>query len=184
MDAPLSGAPLTHPTSISQIRSEFDAFLYASIEERSDQPLLSVISALARRDVDPWQEAAELSHMSRDGATSRLAALIETLPSDPSAPLNCRAAATRLVALLPQRAVISVLPRGAMSPMGVPANVRAVMAIVVLNALFMALFFGLQYIAANVPPTAKAAQAQSRAINNIKPDTTSRDLTSHNRQKP
>jgi hypothetical protein len=35
-DAPLFGAALTSSTSVSQFSSEFDAFLYASVEERND----------------------------------------------------------------------------------------------------------------------------------------------------
>jgi hypothetical protein len=74
---------LTSPTSVSQFRSEFDAFLHAPVEERTDGPLLSVISVLARLDIDPWQEAANLARMSRDKAAWRLAALIKTLPGWP-----------------------------------------------------------------------------------------------------
>ena len=41
---------------------------------------LSVVSALARTGVDPWQEAAALSRLPRRAATERLAALIDALP--------------------------------------------------------------------------------------------------------
>ena len=47
--------------SISVLGSEFDDFLFAPIgDDRNDMPL-SVLSALARLDVDPWEEAAELA---------------------------------------------------------------------------------------------------------------------------
>ena len=39
---------------------EFDPFLFAPIGDELDRPLLSVVSALARLDVDPWKEAASL----------------------------------------------------------------------------------------------------------------------------
>jgi transposase len=65
MDAPVFGDALTSPTSVSQFWSEFDAFLCAPVEERTDGPLLSVISVLAQLDIDPWQEAANLAQMSR-----------------------------------------------------------------------------------------------------------------------
>jgi hypothetical protein len=44
---------------MSPLGSEFDDFLYASIGEDSNGVLLSVLSALARLDVDPWEEAAK-----------------------------------------------------------------------------------------------------------------------------
>jgi hypothetical protein len=76
--------------SISQSRSEFDEFLYAPIEEGSNGMLLSVLSALARLDIDPWQEAGNLTRMSREGATQRLASLISALPGGPLAHLDAR----------------------------------------------------------------------------------------------
>ena len=66
--------------SVSFFRPEFDDFLYAPIgADRNEMPL-SVLSALARRDVDPWEEAAELSELPKRTASQRLAALIARLP--------------------------------------------------------------------------------------------------------
>jgi hypothetical protein len=44
----------------------FDEFLSASIVEEKNGMALSVMSAFARRNVDPWQEAARLSQLPRD----------------------------------------------------------------------------------------------------------------------
>jgi hypothetical protein len=63
---------MTH-SSVAQFRSEFDDFLYAPVDEGNGGTFLSVLSALARLDVDPWQEAASLAQMSRENATQRLA---------------------------------------------------------------------------------------------------------------
>jgi hypothetical protein len=41
---------------------------------------LSVLSALARLDVDPWEEAAKLSELPKDTAAQRLASFIVRLP--------------------------------------------------------------------------------------------------------
>jgi hypothetical protein len=49
--------------SVSHLGSEFDNFLFASIGESRNGMLLSVLSALARLDLDPWQEAAELARL-------------------------------------------------------------------------------------------------------------------------
>jgi hypothetical protein len=47
-------------TSISPLGSEFDNFLFAPIGNDRNGMVLSVVSALAQLDVDPWQEADEL----------------------------------------------------------------------------------------------------------------------------
>ena len=71
---------MTPGASVSFFRPEFDDFLYAPIgADRNEMPL-SVLSALARLDIDPWEEAAELSELPKDTATQRLASLIARLP--------------------------------------------------------------------------------------------------------
>ena len=93
---------MTHAAPAPPIGREFDSFLFASIgDDRHGQPL-SVLSALARSDVDPWQEAAELSRISRRAATARLTALISALPGEPIAALPLDAIARDLVARLPR----------------------------------------------------------------------------------
>jgi hypothetical protein len=85
--------------------SDFDDFLYAPVrEDRSGLPL-SVVSALARLDVDPWEEAAQLAAMSDEAATQRLSQLIASLPAQTPIHPECHSIAARLIALLPQRPV-------------------------------------------------------------------------------
>jgi hypothetical protein len=86
----------------TRLGSEFNAFLYSAIgEDRNGMPL-SVVSLLARRDLDPWQEAASLAAMSADAATRRLDSLIRTLPDQPLTLPDSRSIASRLIALLPR----------------------------------------------------------------------------------
>ena len=59
---------------------EFDEFLCASIVEEKNGMGLSVMSAFARRNVDPWHEAARLSQLPRDVGTRELCAMIAELP--------------------------------------------------------------------------------------------------------
>jgi hypothetical protein len=47
----------------SVIPSEFNDFLFAPIGEQENETPLSVLSALARLDVDPWQEASRLAQL-------------------------------------------------------------------------------------------------------------------------
>ena len=63
--------------------------------------LVSVLSGLARSDVDPWQEAAKLARLPGETATKELAALIGALPAGAASYPDPRAIATRLIALLP-----------------------------------------------------------------------------------
>jgi hypothetical protein len=94
---------VTPATSISFFRPEFNDFLYAPIGAERDEMPLSVLSALARLNVDPWAEAAELSDLPTDTATSRLASLIARLPGGRWAPADSKAIAHRLIELLPRR---------------------------------------------------------------------------------
>ena len=63
--------------------------------------LLSVVSALARLDVDPWQEAARLARLPVEAATQRLASLIAALPEASGPRWDPATIATRLIGLLP-----------------------------------------------------------------------------------
>ena len=81
--------------------AEFEAFLFAPVREEPNGMTLSVVSALARLDIDPWQEAASLAILPIEVATRRLASLIATLPG---ASLDCPKPdeiAASLIALLP-----------------------------------------------------------------------------------
>lgn len=82
----------------------FDRFLYSSLGQDTAGNGVSVLSALARLGVDPWDEAADLSALSNAGAQTRLTALLArfadvALPD--RAPL---ASIPELVALLPATA--------------------------------------------------------------------------------
>jgi hypothetical protein len=73
----ISAVKMAGPVSV--VGSEFNVFLFARVcEDRNDTPL-SMLSALARLDLDPWQEAAELAQLPRESATRRLASSIATL---------------------------------------------------------------------------------------------------------
>ena len=95
---------MTRPALVSVLGSEFDDFLFAPIgEDRNDSPV-SVLSALAQLDIDPWQEAAELAQLPGETATQRLASLMAALPDGPLADRDLETIAGRLIALLPRQA--------------------------------------------------------------------------------
>jgi hypothetical protein len=100
---------MTRSASVAVVGSEFNFFLFAIIgEDRNDTPL-SVLSTLARLDIDPWQEAAELARLPREAATQRLASSIAALADGPSAHLEHGKIAAGLIALLPRQAGSEIL---------------------------------------------------------------------------
>ena len=135
---------MTHSASASYLGSEFDDFLYAPIGEDKNGMLLSVLSALARSDVDPWQEAARLAGLPVETARQRLASLITALPGKPSVYPDPAMIAARLVALLPSRARPDVPSRKTLPGAGAATNPRAV---TFLYAIFMVIALGVQWIA-------------------------------------
>lgn len=93
---------MSHAALSPLLGREFDPFLFAPVGHQRNGMLLSVLSMFARLDVDPWQEAASLSRMSKATATARLTALIEALPDAPTAGVPVETVAGDLVALLPR----------------------------------------------------------------------------------
>src|ERR1700733_11193714 len=97
-------AKMSRTVSVSQFRSEFDDFLFSPIGAEKNGMVLSVLSALARLNVDPWGGAAELARLPGDSAIQRLATLIASLPNETRGHLDSKIIATRLVKFLPRPA--------------------------------------------------------------------------------
>jgi hypothetical protein len=94
--------------------SQFDAFLFAKIGEDGNGQPLSVVSALARMDLDPWDVAHELANLPVDAATQKLAGLFRVLPDQSLGSSDRSTVAARLIALLqrpPARLPRTSLPR-------------------------------------------------------------------------
>src|SRR6266446_3496332 len=83
------------------MRPEFDLFLFASVGEEAEGVPLRVLSALSRLDLDPRDEAARLSHLTKEAAADQLARMIARL-SDRRWPLSeARRIAGGLIERLP-----------------------------------------------------------------------------------
>ena len=93
-----------------RLGSEFNAFLFSPIGEGRNGMPLSVVSLLARWDLDPWLEAASLAAMPADVAAQRLDSLIRTLPDQLLTLPDSRTIATRLIALLPRWTDLNIRP--------------------------------------------------------------------------
>jgi hypothetical protein len=149
------------PESAPRLGSQFDAFLFSPIgEDRNGMPL-SVVSLLARRDIDPWQEAATLAAMSVDAASRRLDSLIRTLPAQPLTLPDSRTIATRLIALLPHwtdpKIRSAEKQANAAGTRAVPRR-RRTMVVAMILAISMMLLMGAQLaMLYNEPPTQPVA---------------------------
>ena len=127
------------PTAVTFFRPEFDEFLFAPIGADGNEMLLSVLSALARLNVDPWEEAAELAELPKDTATQRLASLIARLPGGRWTQADSRAIADRLIELLPNRSSPKVLPLAySLGKMSVAAKILICAALGVAALIFAA----------------------------------------------
>ena len=157
---------MTRSASVSVVGSEFDDFLFATIGEDRNGTPLSVLSALARRDVDPWQEAAELARLPGKTSTRRLASLIAALPDGSSARLDTGTIAARLIALLPRGASSNVPSRQTLSGVGAVANPRAVI-YVIFYAIFIASMMG---IVASRQPSAQVDNAPAPTSSAVSPE--------------
>jgi hypothetical protein len=144
-------------TSALTLHSDFDAFLFAKIDEIARDIPLRVVSVLARLDLDPWAEAAELTQMPKYPAVHRLTALLPNLPDGPPTETEAQTIAERLVSLLPTPAGAD---RGGSAPSveeGVPAGINV--AFMVMVFLFiMAIISATMHLAKGpMPGKAKAA---------------------------
>jgi hypothetical protein len=85
------------------LNSEFNDFLFTPICEETNGMPLSILSALARLDMDPWQEAARLTRLPQELAARSLSLMIGELSGRRWSPSESEVIAARLVQLLPSR---------------------------------------------------------------------------------
>ncbi len=157
---------MTRSASVFRLASEFDDFLFAPIDDDGNGMLLSVLSALARLNLDPWQEAADLARLPGDTATRRLASLIEELSMRPSAHRDVEAIAAGLIALLPRR--VGTGNSASRTSPGANAFANAtVMTQVIFYVIVMAAFLGAQFLIASHQPAAQAGHAHAPAPSSI-----------------
>ena len=150
---------MTLSASLSRLPREFDDFLYAPIGAEGDGMVLSVLSALARLDLDPWREAANLARLPGETATERLASLVAKLPDGQSPHREPGSIAVRLIALLPRPAGSDTPSRAMLLGGGAATDSRSVIHLIVIGVIFMAFVLGTQWIAASCYPQAQADSA-------------------------
>lgn len=157
---------MTRSASFSVLGTEFDDFLFAPIgKDRNDMPL-SVLSALARLDVDPWQEADKLSQLPGETAIQRLTSLIAALPDWPSMQRDPGTIAARLITLLPRRVRSSIPSRQALPDFGDVTKLRAG---IFMYAIFVAFILAVQWVAVSHEPPGQVERVHAPASSAVLP---------------
>jgi len=150
---------------------DFDQFLYASIGDDARGMPVTVLSALARLDVDPWEEAVSLARLSLDSAAKRLAATLAALPNRPAMNADPASIAERLVALLHGAPVASQVQSPAAPARGTVANrsKRVSLALYSLLALIVMLIGQWVFGAAHLRSPAAESRAPAVSSNLASP---------------
>jgi hypothetical protein len=89
-------------STLTPLTSRYDAFLFAPVYIEASGMALSVVSALARANHDPWEEATRLATMPKALAERALVATLDLIPGRNWKPAEARTIAVRLIRLLPQ----------------------------------------------------------------------------------
>jgi len=117
-----------------RLNREFDRFLYASVGDDNNGMPLTVLSALARMDVDPWEEASKLTQLPQESAVTQLACLLGALRNAPPASVDPVRVAAPLIALLPRprdRAPSMLKALAQAAPTKHPAAVSTVLSLLI-----------------------------------------------------
>ncbi len=154
--------PMTRVASACPLGPKFDPFLLAQIGADRNGTPLSVLSALARMGVDPWQEAARLTELPEASATQAMVALLAKQPDGLSVGTSNGIAAARLIALLPRRGGPSKPPWRAMTR-GTAATGSSTTVPAILFFVLLALVLSMEALTANQRPPPPMAPVQTRA---------------------
>jgi len=132
----MSASDVLHPDG-----SDYDAFLFAEVGEDRTGAAVTVLSALARLDLEPWTEARELSRLGREDAQVRLTTHFEAMTDIPALALASAGRAAKLVSLLPKRAPLRVSKSldagtGSSSNLSISWTTMAIVGVVVLTWIF------------------------------------------------
>jgi len=163
---------MTHSASVPLLGSEFDVFLFAPVGDDLNGMQLSVLSAFARLDVDPWQEATSLARLPRVDAKDRLISLLAALPTEPTTYREAATIATRLITLLP-RETGSIPSYRTILSAGEPTNRQAVGRAVIAYVILVGFLLSLQLFAVSrqMPAQTGDVQAASSHTASLQPPT-------------
>ncbi len=129
--------------SSSSSNADFERFVYAGVATEPNGMELSVLSALSRRGLDPWQEAQRLAQLPQFAAADGLAQILRAVPAVQALRADVNVIAERLVALLPVRGTVTggqSPSKLAATPVQVPRGLTLVMMAAIFGGLLMPLF--------------------------------------------
>jgi hypothetical protein len=96
------GPVMVNQRSVLNVTSRYENFLFAPICDEAGGMRLSVLSALARMNVDPWAEAARLASLPTPDAQKTLVSTLNAFPGKRQRSAETELLAARLIALLPK----------------------------------------------------------------------------------
>ena len=132
---------MTGPGTTNPHPQEFERFLHASVGEDRNGSIVTVLSALARLGLDPWNETAELVALGRDAAGARLGHLLSTFRDVPALGCDHGPVARELSLLLPESPPKrSVQQAGATHATARPMSAGAVWAVFAVALLLLLQF--------------------------------------------
>lgn len=99
----MSASDVLHPDG-----SDYDAFLFAEVGEDRTGAAVTVLSALARLDLEPLTEARKLARLAQEDAHDRLTKHFEAITDIPALALASEGRAAKMVSLLPKHAPLRV----------------------------------------------------------------------------
>jgi len=82
------------------LRTDLNDFLFSPVANDENGMHVTMLSALARSGVDPWDEAASLAALSQESATQKVVQMLGGVPNGPSPGDQTTSLAARLVAQL------------------------------------------------------------------------------------
>jgi hypothetical protein len=144
-------------------RAAFHRFLYAHVGHEAHGMPLTVLSTLARRDVDPWEQAAILCRLPLDKARMHLASMLDALPGQESmngqdAMVARSAIALGLLPLLPRPAEIRALEQAAMRRTGLPTQTTPILELVIISVCLSVIVLGGWWFSRDAAREADAAR--------------------------
>jgi hypothetical protein len=151
--------------SSASSNADFERFVYADVATEPNGMELSVLSALSRRGLDPWQEAQRLAQLPPFAAADGLAEILRGVPAVQALRLDAKAIAERLVALLPVQGSVTAgqfPPKLAAAPVQFPGGLILVMMAAVFGGLLVPLLMPKQ--AEPVAPTSWIADAPKAPV--------------------
>ena len=103
---------MEHRPGFSTLSASYNDFLFATVCDEANGMRLSMLSALARINVDPWEEATRLAAMPKAIAERTLVAILDLASGRSWNAPEAEATAARLVRLLPDPSQATTMAAG------------------------------------------------------------------------